>query len=453
MKLKISYLFTLCIFSCAFGQHLLSEEVNFEETPVEEAKPEKTPAEKSCFDVTPIEEENPEKTPAEESCFNVTPIEEVSPEKIPAEETNFDIVPDAETNFEITPAEEPKIDVPFFEEANVEETFEEEKFDITPAEETNVEKMDEEEPSPDTALVEEENLELKFADEAGSDEDLDLIPTEKDSFDRTLANELLLPADQLVYIECNFIPMPPSSESNKRRQLQNLSHSSNVPKNQDRLGLKFSNNWCGYVACSNFAIPTVGSVSSVSALWLVPTLSPVPQDAFSAAWIGMDGFLNGTIEQIGTRHDWTSGTQNDYAWFQMHPNQAFIINGFPLNPGDLVGAISQHVGNGVFQLSIYNYTHGVFTFIPTELTTNPRAKRITAKWIVEAPAAGKGLSLANFDTIPMVNCKATINGVLGPINNPMWQNKQIHMHQGVPKTSPTPLNPTGDGFIHIWKHT
>src|SRR5207253_2086876 len=79
--------------------------------------------------------------------------------------------------------------------------------------------------------------------------------------------------------------------------------------------------------------------------------------SYSSIWVGLDGYANATVEQIGTEQDWTKRGQRNYAWFEMYPSGAYLISGFPVNPGDSISAQVQYEGNGVFQLTINNTTH------------------------------------------------------------------------------------------------
>ncbi|WP_068468763.1 G1 family glutamic endopeptidase [Candidatus Protochlamydia phocaeensis] len=265
------------------------------------------------------------------------------------------------------------------------------------------------------------------------------------------SSDLLPSIDEMVQIECKLEPICPLSDRYLRHQHSRLRRGSR-PHFAVKAGT--STNWSGYVAATNLQNPAPGSVSAIAGIWLVPTLAPTPNNAYSAIWVGIDGYSNGTVEQIGTGHDWVNGAQDNYAWFEMYPNPMHEIIGFPVNNNDLIGAISQYIGNGVFQLSIFNYTKGVSAVIPTNFTIAPSAQRSSAEWIVEAPSSSQGvLPLANFRFAAMVNCVAIINGVLGPINNPLWQSDVLYMIQSnYFKAIPTPLAPGGAGFITLWEH-
>lgn len=214
-----------------------------------------------------------------------------------------------------------------------------------------------------------------------------------------------------------------------------------------------STNWSGYAALTNLNNPQVGSVSKVSGSWMVPTVSPSAQRTFCSIWVGIDGYKSGTVEQIGTEHDWNQGRQVNYAWFEMYPRAMYKIVDFAVDVNDHIGAEVTYVGNNNFQLTIANYTKNIYTIVPARYTRMKRAKRSSAEWIVEAPSSLNGvLPLANFGVAFLSNCLATINGINGAINNGNWQHDAITMvtrNQAV-KAQPSALSGDGQSFQVQW---
>lgn len=216
-----------------------------------------------------------------------------------------------------------------------------------------------------------------------------------------------------------------------------------------------SSNWSGYVGATNIAHPQAGSVSAVTGTWLIPSLHATSNTTYSASWIGIDGFSNGTVEQIGTAQNWVNGKQQNYIWFEMYPNGAYQIVGFPANNGDKITAWINYIGSGVFQMTIENVTRKVYFTVPYSYTTNTSAQRSCAEWIMEAPSSNTGiLPLANFGTETFTNCRATIGGVTAPILNNRWQNVEILMDttSRVVKAAPSKIYGSGQSFIVNWGH-
>src|SRR5690349_12425752 len=79
-----------------------------------------------------------------------------------------------------------------------------------------------------------------------------------------------------------------------------LLHPSRMP-----LTHQTSSNWAGYVVENSSS--QKGAVSDVKGTWTVPTLSCSSTNSYSAAWVGIDGFTDRTVEQIGTEQDCLNG--------------------------------------------------------------------------------------------------------------------------------------------------
>lgn len=266
-----------------------------------------------------------------------------------------------------------------------------------------------------------------------------------------LSTQALDIPDTAVPIECSLEPIARSSFHD------NFETKSHGPSPHVGVEESLSLNWSGYVAATNLTHPTVGSVSDVLGYWTVPALSSSKNTAYSSIWVGMDGYSNATVEQIGTEQDWTSSGQRNYAWFEMYPAGAFEIVGFPVRINDQMGAEVKYNGNNVFQLTIVNYTKNVYFLVPFSYTVTNKAQRSSAEWIVEAPSSGSTgqvLPLANFGTVLFHTCMATINGRSGSINNSHWTFDAIAMitPSHIVKSLPSTLNSTGQNFSVTWQH-
>lgn len=222
-------------------------------------------------------------------------------------------------------------------------------------------------------------------------------------------------------------------------------------------------NWSGYAALTNLNDPKNYSVEKVSGSWTVPTLTATPNDAYSVAWVGIDGYFDNetavTVEQIGTAHFWSGGVPNYFAWFEMFgPTSTGGLNeivNFPVNPGDKIFAQVKYIGHHIFSLKIYNITQKVFAKIPYSLTFQPLASRTSAEWIVEAPTdstTDEVLPLANYGTIKFSDCKAVIRHKNGSISNKRWENSAITMvtSEGAVKSQPSSLRNHGKDFTLTW---
>jgi len=213
-----------------------------------------------------------------------------------------------------------------------------------------------------------------------------------------------------------------------------------------------SSNWSGYAVQTNLASPTNGVVSDVVGSWAVPAATKSSsKTTYSSNWVGIDGYSNGTVEQLGTESDWTRGGDSYYAWFEMYPSRAYLISGFTVRPDDIVTASVHYAGGTSYVLTITNVTNGGQTFTTTQ--SSSAAKRSSAEWIAEAPSSGRVLPLANFGTTTFTNCSTTIGGVTGSINGGPWQFDAITMQaKNVVKATPSDLSADGSTFSVVWSH-
>jgi hypothetical protein len=205
-----------------------------------------------------------------------------------------------------------------------------------------------------------------------------------------------------------------------------------------------SGNWSGYASATSLAAPQTASVTDVRGRWTVPSVKASRNDAYSSFWIGIDGYTDNSVEQIGTEQDWTGGAPDNYAWFEMYPKAAFLIDRFPIGPGDRVGARVEYIGNATFLLSITNFTRGHAYTVPTRYTHARGAQYSSAEWVVEAPYSSGFLPLANFGIGYFHHCVATINGTTGPINDRFWRHEALSMETsgGTLKARPSGLTDT-----------
>jgi hypothetical protein len=203
-----------------------------------------------------------------------------------------------------------------------------------------------------------------------------------------------------------------------------------------------SRNWSGYAAFTDPVSKSAsGTVSDVKGTWIVPTVTQGPFDAFCSDWIGIDGFSDHSVEQLGTACDWYQGTAYYYAWWEMFPAGETEIETMTVNPGDTMSAEVRWVSGNTFQLTITDTSASdstTQTFQTTQALGNAAAaQRSSAEWIHEAPSASLGLlPLALTSSVTFTDCAATIGpantpGTSGPIGGPAiglgWSNAVINL--------------------------
>jgi hypothetical protein len=216
-----------------------------------------------------------------------------------------------------------------------------------------------------------------------------------------------------------------------------------------------STNWAGYVATA----PRSQAFTGVVGAWQVPAVTAPPAGSssgtYSAFWVGLGGFTNGTVEQLGTSSFSTPGNGSYYyAWYEMYPQFSIPI-GMAVTPGDWMNASVTYEGGANFRLTMQDTTTGAIFSIDQTSTFDQGQfassdLRTSAEWIAESPgigASGTISSLANFGTVTFTGAAATLGGTnTGTISN--FTNSAIQLVSGVGGlgATPSPLNGYGNGF-------
>lgn len=215
-------------------------------------------------------------------------------------------------------------------------------------------------------------------------------------------------------------------------------------------------NWSGYAVASSFSHPEEGAISRVSGQWKIPQLHRShSKSTHSAIWVGMDGFDNETVEQIGTTQYFENGKQHNYAWIEIYPSWPYEITSMPIHTDDtFTASVHSTPGSNVFDFTLENKTHHKKVTFSSQY---PEGKKQSAEWIVEALSLDNTddvLPLAKFDTIKMSHCYATVKGKKGSISGSKREYVDITMRSTshVQKASPSPLKEEGTQFSVIWKH-
>jgi hypothetical protein len=213
-------------------------------------------------------------------------------------------------------------------------------------------------------------------------------------------------------------------------------------------------NWSGYAV-------TGSGFNFAKGSWHVPEVdcSKTP-NTYSAFWVGIDGYTDGTVEQTGTASDCNGTTPQYYAWYEFYPSGSHIITSVPVKAGDIIGASVTYAG-GVFTVSIHDRTTGKIYTTEQQVAG---AERSSAEWIAEAPCCTSGgniLPLADFDvanfgqdyTNDAGTNFATDSSTSGPIAHFGSNVQEITMvsSSNVIEAEPTSLTGDGTSFRVYWK--
>jgi hypothetical protein len=201
-------------------------------------------------------------------------------------------------------------------------------------------------------------------------------------------------------------------------------------------------NWAGYLVASDLNNPQ-STVIGVNGSWVVPSVTDVGTDAFSAVWVGIGGQFDSTLIQTGTEQDFLNGSAVYYAWYEMLPQESITIDSMTVSPGDQMQASIDLVdaSSTLWTISISDLTSGQsfqqnFTYDSTQLS---------AEWIIERPDVNNEIStLADFGSVTFSNCYASFLDKTGKIsdfpNSPIVMSTQTSRGQTVQLTDVSGLS-------------
>jgi len=175
-------------------------------------------------------------------------------------------------------------------------------------------------------------------------------------------------------------------------------------------------NWSGFADSSSTS--TADHFSYVSGHWTIPRVSCLRapyqnQDAFVANWVGLDGFTNQTVEQLGTAAACYENVLYYYVWYEMFPagtveegTTACINDNVDCpQPGDQISASVAvkpgTAGENDYTLSLTDSTHPQESFSVNQQCAADVCADSSAEWIVERPAYEPIAGLFQF--VPLVD--------------------------------------------------
>lgn len=207
-------------------------------------------------------------------------------------------------------------------------------------------------------------------------------------------------------------------------------------------------NWAGYVAASDLQNPQP-VVIGVSGSWVVPSITDIGTDAFSAIWVGIGGEFDQTLIQVGTEQDSINGIAQYSVWYELLPNDSITIDTLVISPGDQIEASINLIGSYTNQWSIsitdvttgQNYENN-FTYTSGNLS---------AEWIVERPEVDNAISYwADFGTVTFTSCRSVFKNKVGVISdfssNEVLMDAQVRHNQLVQLVDVSELSSDGSQF-------
>jgi hypothetical protein len=196
-------------------------------------------------------------------------------------------------------------------------------------------------------------------------------------------------------------------------------------------------NWSGYADASSTT--TADDFSYVSGTWTIPAVQcptyPYQNSgAYDSNWVGIDGFSDATVEQLGTGAQCYEGVEYYYVWYEMYP-AGTVEEGTTAcqtdnvdcpQPGDRISASVSvtAAGGGVndYTLRLTDYTRPQESFSTTSTCAAATCSDSSAEWVVERPAyAPAGLvqfvPLADYGQTSFTSGSLVANGHYSSINN------------------------------------
>lgn len=190
-----------------------------------------------------------------------------------------------------------------------------------------------------------------------------------------------------------------------------------------------ASNWAGYAV-------TAGGYDEISATWTVPSVQS--GSGLSAMWIGIDGFNNNNLIQIGTEQNSTANGASYYAWWEVLPSAESSIQQVPIAAGDEVSARIAKNATNSWTLSLTDNTTGA----SFQTTQSYSGTGTSAEWIMEAPNLGsQGSNLAHFSTFSVTSIEVDDGNP-----NLTQQDAGVMIQSGQQVATPSAPSFTGNAF-------
>jgi Peptidase A4 family len=214
-----------------------------------------------------------------------------------------------------------------------------------------------------------------------------------------------------------------------------------------------STNWSGYAAYNR-------TFSHVEGDWNVPTADcsemKGQQLSIAAAFVGLDGYDSGTVEQSGTDSDCIGKTPLYIAWYEFYPERAFFLDQstYPVQANDHMHAEVTVTGGDTATLTLQNLTPGrTWMLTPAPQRTSSSFLFNSAEWILEAPSN----RLTKFSGMDFFNASATAGSTTGDIDTFTPRDKIRMVKKGrpfnpTPRATPSNLTSGGSAFSVTWNN-
>jgi hypothetical protein len=194
--------------------------------------------------------------------------------------------------------------------------------------------------------------------------------------------------------------------------------------------------WGGY------AVTGAGPYTAITGRWVVPSLTCSNGRGDASPWIGIDGWANNTVEQIGIDLDCYGGRGSYHPWVEMYPGPSDYF-GAPVHAGDTLTASVSDSG-GTWTLTEGDTTAGWTKTFQRRPVQAPQ--RASAEAIVEDVGNAAAPPLPDFNTVTFSD--VTVNG--SPLASAGTPHQTILERASTPLAAQSALS--GGQFSITWLH-
>jgi len=218
-----------------------------------------------------------------------------------------------------------------------------------------------------------------------------------------------------------------------------------------------SMNWAGYVAENN------STFRAVHARWVQPAVTCTRgHDSWFVAWVGLDGWGNGVVEQGGSSARCANGTTVQYnLWWEMYPHNDIQL-GPSISPGDTIDAtVTYNDSTNNFDIVVTDVTSGVSLRKSEPCFSDMHGcPRVSAEVVTETPLGGNAddgvFYLPKYGNELYSSVSVTDNdGHTGTFSDSNWSSgrvRQVSQSTGVEKQTTSSLSSGGASFSTTWEH-
>jgi Peptidase A4 family len=215
-----------------------------------------------------------------------------------------------------------------------------------------------------------------------------------------------------------------------------------------------SRNWDGYIS---YLSSQATDFNVVRATWTQPAVKCEKPNAWTVFWVGLDGWLDNTVEQGGSSAQCSNGTPQYTTWWEMYPTNS-IQTVFTISPGDhLSASVTYMTATATFVIKVSDLTSG-HSFTKNEkcannLTCNRSSTDVIAEDVGEF-GGGSFFPLADYGTVSFGGSKITDTAKhTGSFTDTSWLHAAVkEAAGGVTYATVSALSGGGAAFKATWKH-